>query len=350
MSFVPATILTGFLGAGKTTLLKRILTEPHGGRIAVIENEFGEENIDAEILVAGARENIIELSNGCVCCKVREDLRATLKQLAESRRNGSLNFDRVVIETTGLADPGPVAQTFFMDERIAEAYTLDSVLTLVDAVHGDEQLNEWQEARRQIGFADRIFMTKAELAEPVALQALCQRLVQMNPRAPQCSVRFGDVPLSEIFDLHGFNLTSTLDIDPTFLSDAPAHVHAADEDFAHDAHGNHGNHGHVDDVNSFVYRTERPFDPSRLERFVGKLIDDHGQALLRYKGVLIMQGAPRKVILQGVHQLMNSDQGPRWASDEVRQSRIVFIGIDMPEQFIRQGLDDCLMQESISQA
>ena len=166
MSLIPATILTGFLGSGKTTLLKRVLSEAHGQKIAVIENEFGEENIDNDILVTETKEQIVQMSNGCICCTIREDLRATLQLLAAKKRKGLLDFDRVVIETTGLADPGPVAQTFFMDDEIAESYLLDSILTLVDAKHADQQLNDRQEARRQVGFADQIFISKTDLVAP----------------------------------------------------------------------------------------------------------------------------------------------------------------------------------------
>src|SRR6201986_2723663 len=173
---IPATILTGFLGSGKTTLLKRVLTEAHGQKIAVIENEFGEENIDNHILVSDTKEQIMQLSNGCVCCTIREDLRATLALLAERRRKGKLNLERVVIETTGLADPGPVAQTFFMDDEVAETYLLDSVLTLVDAKHRETQLNHRQEARRQVGFADQIFFSKPDLVDGAAPEALMHRV------------------------------------------------------------------------------------------------------------------------------------------------------------------------------
>ena len=166
MSLIPATILTGFLGSGKTTLLKRVLSEAHGQKIAVIENEFGEENIDSDILVTDTKEQIIQMSNGCICCTIREDLRDTLQTLAAKKRKGELDFDRVVIETTGLADPGPVAQTFFMDDEIAETYLLDSILTLVDAKHAAQQLNDRQEARRQVGFADQIFISKTDLVQP----------------------------------------------------------------------------------------------------------------------------------------------------------------------------------------
>ena len=214
MSLIPATILTGFLGSGKTTLLKRILTEAHGQKIAVIENEFGEENIDSEILVSDTQEQIIQMSNGCVCCTIREDLRTTLQDLAEKKRKGELDFDRVVIETTGLADPGPVAQTFFMDDEVAESYLLDAILTLVDAKHAPEQLNERQEARRQVGFADQIFISKSDLVSAEALQALTHRLQHMNPRAPRHIAHFGEMDIKNVLDLHGFNLNATLDIDP----------------------------------------------------------------------------------------------------------------------------------------
>ncbi|HTH81032.1 MAG TPA: GTP-binding protein, partial [Ramlibacter sp.] len=193
MSLIPATILTGFLGSGKTTLLKRVLEEGHGQKIAVIENEFGEENIDNEILVAETQEQIIQMNNGCVCCSIREDLREALQVLAAKKRQGLLDFDRVVIETTGLADPGPVAQTFFMDDEIAETYLLDSIITLVDAKHADKQLDDRQEARRQVGFADQIFISKTDLVAKDEVDALVHRLKHMNPRAPMKPVHFGDV-------------------------------------------------------------------------------------------------------------------------------------------------------------
>ena len=227
MSLIPATILTGFLGSGKTTLLKRVLSEAHGQKIAVIENEFGEENIDSDILVSESSEQIIQMSNGCICCTIREDLRSALQLLAERRRKGEIQFDRVVIETTGLADPGPVAQTFFMDEEVAESYLLDSVVTLVDAKHAQQQLDDQQQARRQIGFADQIFISKTDLVSAEATQDLMQRLRQMNPRAPQQAVSFGQVPLAQVFDLRGFNLNARLDIDPEFLAEQDhRHEHA----------------------------------------------------------------------------------------------------------------------------
>ena len=378
MALIPATILTGFLGSGKTTLLKRVLTEAHGQKIAIIENEFGEENIDSDILVSDTNEQIIQMSNGCICCTIREDLRTTLQSLAEQKRKGELNFDRVVIETTGLADPGPVAQTFFMDDEIAESFLLDSILTLVDAKHAAQQLNDRQEARRQVGFADQIFISKADLVSKPELEALQHRLAHMNPRAPQKVVHFGEVSLADVFDLRGFNLNAKLDIDPDFLKeDAPhvhdehcghdhdAHDHAHDHghekahDHDHDhhdhAHGEncnhpshqgegHGHHHHFDDdVKSFVFKSEKPFDPAKLEDFLGAIVNVYGPRMLRYKGVLNMKGAERKVIFQGVHQLMGSDLGPVWAENEVKVSKMVFIGIDLPKDILLQGLEQCLV-------
>ncbi|MDP9043511.1 MAG: GTP-binding protein [Pseudomonadota bacterium] len=348
MALIPATILTGFLGSGKTTLLKRVLTEAHGQKIAVIENEFGDENIDNEILVQDSKEQIIQLNNGCVCCSIREDLRTTLSDLAEKKRKGELDFDRVVIETTGLADPGPVAQTFFMDDEIAESYLLDSILTLVDAKHGDQQLDDRQEARRQVGFADQNFISKADLVEGSAVDALAHRIKHMNPRAPQTRVDFGAVPLAQVFDLRGFNLNATLDIDPEFLN-ADAHDHDHDHDHDHHDHA-HGepcdhphHHAHDDDVKSFVFKSDRAFNPAKLEDFLGAIVQVYGPKMLRYKGVLHMKGSDRKVIFQGVHQLMGSDLGPKWAPDEKKNSKMVFIGLELPKEIFLQGLEGCLV-------
>ena len=357
MSLIPATILTGFLGSGKTTLLKRVLAEAHGQKIAVIENEFGEENIDSDILVTETKEQIIQMSNGCICCTIREDLRNTLRDLAEKRRKGELDFDRVVIETTGLADPGPVAQTFFMDDEIAESYLLDSILTLVDAKHAMTQLDDRQEARRQVGFADQIFISKTDLVTSEEVDALTHRLKHMNPRAPQKAVHFGEVALSEVFDLRGFNLNAKLDIDPDFLKDDdtghddPAHHdhahhdHAPGESCDHPSHqpgaGHH--HAHDDDVKSFVFKSDRPFDPAKLEDFLGAIVNIYGPRMLRYKGVLNMQGTDRKVIFQGVHQLMGSDLGPAWMEGEQRVSKMVFIGIDLPKDIFLQGMQQSLV-------
>jgi len=360
MSLIPATILTGFLGSGKTTLLKRVLEEAHGQKIAVIENEFGEENIDSDILVSDTQEQIIQMSNGCICCTIREDLRTTLQDLAAKKRKGLLDFDRVVIETTGLADPGPVAQTFFMDDEIAETYLLDSILTLVDAKHATQQLDDRQEARRQVGFADQIFISKTDLVAKDETDALIHRLKHMNPRAPQRAVHFGEVKLSEVFDLRGFNLNAKLDIDPDFLKEEEEHDHAHHDHEhgehcdhpSHHAHEEHGegrasasghHHHHDDDVKSFVFKADRAFDPAKLEDFLGAIVNIYGPRMLRYKGVLHMKGTDRKVIFQGVHQLMGSDLGPLWAEGEARGSKMVFIGIDLPKDIFMQGLEQCLL-------
>jgi G3E family GTPase len=362
MSLIPATILTGFLGSGKTTLLKRVLAEAHGQKIAVIENEFGEENIDSDILVSDTNEQIIQMSNGCICCTIREDLRATLRDLAEKKRKGELDFERVVIETTGVADPGPVAQTFFMDDEIAESYLLDSILTLVDAKHAQTQLNDRQEARRQVGFADQIFISKTDLVSAEETEALMHRIKHMNPRAPQKAVHFGEVALSEVFDLRGFNLNAKLDIDPDFLKDDDhdhnhghdhgdhekgheGHDHAPGEHCDHPshAHGAGHHHHHDDDVKSFVFKSDRPFDAAKLEDFLSAIVNIYGPRMLRYKGVLYMKGTDRKVIFQGVHQLMGSDLGPQWADGEHRCSKMVFIGIDLPKEILLQGMEQSLV-------
>ncbi len=351
MSLIPATILTGFLGSGKTTLLKRVLSEAHGQKIAVIENEFGEENIDNDILVSESTEQIVQMSNGCICCTIREDLREALQLLAAKKRQGLLDFDRIVIETTGLADPGPVAQTFFMDDEIAESYLLDSILTLVDAKHAPQQFNDRQEARRQVGFADQIFISKTDLVTEQDADELMHRIKHMNPRAPQKKVHFGEVALSDVFDLRGFNLNAKLDIDPDFLKEEThahhehehEHEHEQGEVCSHPSHQSGHHHHHDDDVKSFVFRSSRAFDPAKLEDFLGAVVNIYGPRMLRYKGVLNMKGTDRKVIFQGVHQLMGSDLGPAWAPDEQRSSKMVFIGIDLPQDIFMQGMTQSLV-------
>jgi G3E family GTPase len=348
MSLVPATILTGFLGAGKTTLLNRILREPHGYRIAVIENEFGQENIDNEILVQETSEQIVEMSNGCVCCTVRGDLIVALGTLAQKRNAGELNFDHVVIETTGLANPGPVAQTFFMDDEVATHYLLDAIVTVVDARHAMQQLDEHEEAQRQVGFADKLLLSKTDLVSTDDVEALVERLKRINPRALVSKVHFGEAPISEVLDLRGFNLNDKLEIDPDFLAEEEHehehdHDHACGEHCGHDhAHDHHHAH-HSDDIAAFVYKSDRPFDPARLDEFLGGLVQVYGPRMLRYKGVLWMDGADRKVVFQGVHQMMGSDIGAKWPENEARGSKMVFIGKNLPKEIFIAGLEQCLV-------
>ena len=348
MALIPVTLLTGFLGSGKTTLLKHVLTANHGKKIAVIENEFGEENIDNDILVQESNEQIVQMSNGCVCCTIRGDLVEALNQLWEQRQSKKIQFDRVVIETTGIANPGPVAQTFFMDDEVASHYLLDAVVTLVDAKHGNQQLDEHEEAQRQVGFADRIFITKTDVVDASAVANLRSRLLHMNPRAPIKEIQGGVVNLEEVFDLHGFNLNAKLDIDPHFLEeDDHDHAQCGHDHHEHDEHCDHGHdhhhhHGHTDKIQSFVFRSDRPFDHRKLEDFLGGILSVFGQKLLRYKGVLYVKGSARKVVLQGVHEMMGSDMAGPWGT-ESKQTRIVFIGVDLPKDTLLLGLEGCLV-------
>ena len=350
MALIPVTILTGFLGAGKTTLLNRILQEPHGYRIAVIENEFGQENIDNEILVQDSGEQIVEMNNGCICCTVRGDLIVALTNLANRRNAGELQFDRVVIETTGLANPGPVAQTFFIDEEVAAEYRVDAVITVVDARHAMHQLDQYEEAQRQVGFADRLLLSKTDLVTQEELRALTDRLKRINPRAPIATVDFGRVPIADVLDLHGFNLNDKLDIDPDFLA-AEEHDHAHhDHDHACGAHCDHEHHHHdhhhgrhSDDIAAFVFSADRPFNTEKLDEFLGGLVQVYGPRMLRYKGVLWMDGADRKVVFQGVHQLMGTDIGAKWGENEARGSKMVFIGQNLPKDTFILGLKQCLV-------
>jgi len=345
MKLVPATILTGFLGAGKTTLLNRILREPHGHRIAVIENEFGEENIDNEILVQESNEQIVEMSNGCICCTVRGDLILALGALAQKRNDGELDFDHVVIETTGLANPGPVAQTFFIDDEVATHYMLDAVITVVDAKHAMMQLDEHEEAQRQVGFADRLMLSKTDLVSDEEVEQLSSRLKRMNPRAPIMKVDFGKIAISEVLDLRGFNLNDKIEIDPDFLAEEEHEHehHECGEHCGHDHHHHHKHSNHTDEIAAFVFRSDRPFDTARLDEFLGSIVQVFGPRMLRYKGVLWMDGADRKVVFQGVHQSMGTDIGAKWAEGEARGSKMVFIGKNLPKETFISGLEQCLV-------
>ena len=322
MSAIPVTILTGFLGSGKTTLLNRILKEHHGHRIAVIENEFGEAGIDNELLVQDREEQIVEMNNGCICCTVRGDLVRILGELHAKRQAGQLQFDRVIIETTGLADPAPVAQTFFVDDVISQQYLLDAIVTMVDAKHAPQQLDEHHEAQEQVGFADRILITKTDVVPPDEVAQLRQRLVRMNPRAKIGEARHGVAAIEDLLDIRGFNLHAILEIEPDFLTDV--------------------DHEHDDDVSSFVFREDKPLDLDRVEDFLGGIVQVYGTRLMRYKGVLNIKGMKQRVVLQGVHMLMGSEEGSPWKPGEKRESKMVFIGRDMPRDVLLDGLAHCV--------
>ncbi|MDP8568707.1 CobW family GTP-binding protein [Methylophilus aquaticus] len=321
-SKTPVTILTGFLGAGKTTLLNRILQEQHGQRIAVIENEFGETGIDGDLLIQGD-EQIVEMNNGCICCTVRGDLVRILGELAQKQAAGQLRFDRVIIETTGLADPAPVAQTFFVEDAIYADYTLDAIITVVDAVHAMQQLDAHHEAQEQIGFADRILLSKTDLVAAEQVAQLQHRLMQINPRASIQPAHFGQTDLKQILDIDGFSLDAILAIEPDFLQDVA--------------------HSHDDEIRAFVFNTERPFDLAKLEVFLEAMIEIYGTQLLRYKGIVNAFNDPQRIVFQGVHMLMSGDHTTAWQAHEQRHSTLVFIGKDLPQARFEEGLQLCLV-------
>jgi G3E family GTPase len=319
---IPVTIITGFLGSGKTTLLKRILQGDHGVRIAVIENEFAAESIDHGLLVQDSDEQIVEMNNGCICCSVRGDLIRILGELHAKRAAGTIDFDHVIIETTGLAAPGPVAQTFFAEPSISELYLLDAILTVVDARHAQQQLTAHREAQEQVGFADRILLSKTDLVSKDALAALRQRLVAINGRAGIQKVRFGNVPLRDILNIRGFNVNAIVELEPDFLGEL--------------------GHRHGDGVQSFVYHQSQALDLLQVENFLDAVVQLFGTQLMRYKGILYVADLPCRAVFQGVHMLMGSELGAPWRDDETRASKIIFIGRDLPQEMLIRGLDRCV--------
>ncbi|KAF1052179.1 MAG: putative GTP-binding protein YjiA [Stenotrophomonas maltophilia] len=316
---IPVTVLTGFLGAGKTTLLRHILQAEHGLKIAVIENEFSDAPIDGQLL-GDAPAQVMTLSNGCVCCTINNDLERALFLLLEQRDNGEIEFDRLVIECTGLADPAPVAQTFFVDEDLRERYLLDGIITLVDAANAERHLQE-AIAQAQVGFGDRILVSKRDLVSGAQYEALVERLQRINRRAEIHPVDNGYIPLERLLDVRGFNLNADLRLRPL----RPVQT-VAD----------------TDRITSLVLRSDQPLDIERLSAFMDDLLQWHGNSLLRYKGVLNIAGETRRLVFQGVLRLYGFDWDTPWGEDEARESVIVFIGDNLPEAQIRQGFDAIL--------
>ena len=313
---IPVTILSGFLGAGKTTLLRHLLKAEHGLKIAVIENEFSDAGIDTQLL-GSEPVQVMTLSNGCVCCTIHTDLTKALFLLLERLDSGEIAFDRLVIECTGLADPAPVAQTFFIDEELRERYILDGIITLVDAANADTHLAQTI-AQAQIGFADRLLVSKRDLVDDAAFEALSARLTRINRRAPIRLVEHGKIDLAELLDVRGFNLNADLGGGMSLRPVAPT--------------------GHsVDRISSLVLRSDKPLDLDKLSEFMNELLEEHGPQLLRYKGVLSIAGEPRRMVFQGVLKLYGFDWDTEWAEDEQRESVIVFIADELPEEKIRAG-------------
>ena len=312
---IPVTILSGFLGAGKTTLLRYLLKAEHGLKIAVIENEFSDAGIDTQLL-GDEPVQVMTLANGCVCCTIHTDLTKALYLLLERLDSGEIAFDRLVIECTGLADPAPVAQTFFIDEELRERYLLDGIITLVDAAHADVHLSQTI-AQAQIGFADRLLVSKRDLVDDATFDALCERLTRINRRAPIRVVEHGKIDLAELLDVRGFNLNADLG---GGLSLRPVQPAAS-----------------IDRISSLVLRTDKPLDIDSLSTFMNDLLESHGKQLLRYKGVLNIAGEERRLVFQGVLKLYGFDWDTEWAEGETRESVMVFIADDLPEAKIREG-------------
>jgi G3E family GTPase len=336
----PVTVLTGYLGAGKTTLLNRILSEPHGKKYAVIVNEFGEIGIDNDLIV-NADEEVFEMNNGCICCTVRGDLIRIIEGLM--RRKGK--FDAIIVETTGLADPAPVAQTFFVDEEVGRKTRLDAVVTVADAKWLKDRLKDAPEAKNQIAFADVILVNKTDLVEEADLQEVEARIRGINPYARLHRTQRSAIALDEVLDRKAFDLDRILDIEPDFLhGEGHAHDHDHDHHHAHDhGHHHHGvKHYHDEDMQSLALATDQPLNPDKFFPWIQNLVATDGPAILRSKGILSFKDDPDRFVFQGVHMILDGDHQRPWKDDEKRESRIVFIGRKLPEEKIRKGFAECV--------
>jgi G3E family GTPase len=317
MDQVPVTVLTGYLGAGKTTLLNRVLSEQHGKKYAVIVNEFGELGIDNELIV-DAEEEVFEMNNGCICCTVRGDLIRIIDGLM--KRKG--RFDAILIETTGLADPAPVAQTFFVDEDVRSRTKLDSIITVVDAKHFLQRLRDSHEAAEQVAFADTILLNKIDLVSLEEAAQVEARIRALNPLAQVHRTDHCEVSVTELLNRGGFDLDRILEIEPKFLDE---------EDHEHD-----------DAISSVSLRATRPLDSDRFNNWISNLLRERGVDILRCKGIIDLQNSPKRFVFQGVHMLMDGTAGKSWREGDVRESKFVLIGRNLDPIALKNGFEKCI--------
>jgi G3E family GTPase len=330
---IPVTVLTGYLGAGKTTLLNRVLSENHGKKYAVIVNEFGEIGIDND-LVVGADEEVFEMNNGCICCTVRGDLIRIIGGLI--KRQGQ--FDAILVETTGLADPAPVAQTFFTDDDVKRRTRLDSIVTVVDAKHIEQRLNDADEAEEQIAFADVILLNKTDLVSPEALALIEKRIHTLNPFAKVHRTSRCEIALEKILDRGAFDLNRILALDPDFLEEGEHHNHHDDHDHDHDHH-HHDELSpvHDEEIRSISLLSDKPVDPEKFAEWINDVLMTQGQNILRTKGILNMAGADNRYVFQAVHMVSEGNFTGPWPAKDKRKSRIVFIGRKLDEEKLREA-------------